>query len=99
MNFPVTATVKRLYRAKAILDERDHQDEKWSLQDHSLEEWMTILAKWKGKLADAILKKWEYPSDESWQRRAIQVAAIALAMVEQTAAIDMMVEQCLEEHD
>ena len=85
----------RLQRAKAILDERDHQDEKWGLQDHTLDEWMTILTKWQGKLATAIIEGWEDLSDTGWRRRAIQVAAIALAMVEQTAEIDAEAKQSL----
>lgn len=77
----VTKTyLERLQRAGAILDERDHQDEKWGEEnDHSLSEWMVILTKWKDKLDAAILD-----GNKSWRHRAIQVAAIALAMVEQT---------------
>lgn len=74
--------LERLRRAEAILDERDHQDDIWDTQEHTLDEWMTILDKWKGKLAAEIIAGWQEPN-ENWRRRAIQVAAIALAMVEQ----------------
>lgn len=77
--------IRRLNRAKPILDERDHQDEKWGEQNHTLDEWMIILDKWKGKLAAEIIEYWESPHGKNqWRRRAIQVAAVALAMVEQT---------------
>lgn len=84
--------IKRLKRAEVILDERDRQDVKWGvLQNHSLPEWMTILVEEVGELATAIQEKCfglnPFPNKVllgNWRKEAIQVAAVALAMVEQT---------------
>lgn len=81
---------KRLRCAEAILDERDRQDKKWGKQDHSLPEWMTILMEEVGELADAIsagIRPLTKPKKE-WRKEAIQVAAVALAMIEQTPGGD-----------
>lgn len=77
--------VRRLNRAKAILDERDRQDAKWGTsQANSLPEWMTILMEEVGELAAAILCfGTENHPEINWRKEAIQVAAVALAMVEQ----------------
>ena len=76
----------KLLRAKAIIDERDRQDEKWGLQDHTLPMWLTILMEEVGELAAAVLGEC-FGTDKhpelDWQKEAIQVAAVALAMVEQ----------------
>ncbi len=68
---------RRLWRAKPILDERDRQDQKWGLQDHSLPKWMVILMEEVGELSEAILEK------KNWRAEVVQVAAVALAMLEQ----------------
>lgn len=80
-----TISYERLCRAEAILDERDHQDEKWGAQqNNTLPEWMLILMEEVGELSTAILNKTFVRSEDDWRREAIQVAAVALAMVEQT---------------
>ena len=80
----------RLRRAKAILDERDRQEEKWGVQDHSLPQWMVILVEEVGELASAISAE-TFPStktEKNWREEAIHVAAVALAMLEQYEDID-----------
>ncbi len=76
----------RLRRAKEILDERDRQDEEWGPQDHTLYKWNAILMEEVGELATACLEYQDKPckqTDEGWRKEAIQVAAVALAMLEQ----------------
>ncbi len=78
--------VRRLKRAEAILDERDRQDEKWGIQDHSLPEWLVILAEEIGELATATLGHifgTDKHPEMDWRKEAVQVAAVALAMLEQ----------------
>ena len=76
----------RLQRAECILGERDRQDAKWGPQDHTLPEWITILLEEVGELAAAILCH-KFGNDDhpelDWRKEAIQVAAVALSMVEQ----------------
>lgn len=82
----VSEVLSRLRRASAILDERDRQDEKWGPQDHSLFEWVTILTEEVGELAAAALGHTfgtaQHP-DLDWRKEAVQIAALALAMLEQ----------------
>ena len=79
----------RLERASAILDERDRQDEKWGPRDHQLPVWVTILMEEVGELAAAVLCH-RFGNDDhpelDWRKEAMQVAAVALSMCEQTAA-------------
>lgn len=80
------AEVERLQRAAAIIDERDRQDAKWGPQDHTLPEWIVILMEEVGELAAAALCH-QFGNDDhpelDWRKEAIQVAAVALSMVEQ----------------
>lgn len=73
-------------RAAAIIAERDRQDAKWGPQDHSLPEWLAILMEEVGELAAAILGH-RFGNDDhpelDWKKEAIQVAAVALSMIEQ----------------
>jgi len=83
--------LQRVNRTYAILKERDRQDSKWGvLQNHSLPEWMIILMEEVGELATAIQEKCiglrPFPDEDllkNWRKEAIQVAAVALAMLEQ----------------
>jgi len=78
--------IRRLNRAEAILDERDRQDAKWGPQDLSLPEWITILMEEVGELAAATLGHCfgtENHPELNWRKEATQVAAVALAMLEQ----------------
>lgn len=78
--------IRRLNRAEAILNERDRQDTKWGTpQNHTLPEWMVILMEEVGELADAVSAR-IFPvskSKKDWRKEAVQVAAVALAMLEQ----------------
>ena len=78
--------VDRLKRAATVLDERDRQDAKWGPQDHSLPEWITILMEEVGELAAAVLCH-RFGNDDhpelDWRKEAIQVAAVALSIIEQ----------------
>ena len=76
----LTKDIVRLRRATAILDERDRQDDLWGEQDHSLPNWMIILMEEVGELATAIS---DYHSRKNWREEAVQVAAVAMAMLEQ----------------
>ena len=85
----------RLERGKAILDERDRQDARWGPQDHLLPTWLAILMEEVGELAAACLCH-KFGSDDhpelDWRKEAIQVAAVALSMVEQYKAEDNATE-------
>ena len=70
-----------------ILHERNRQDAKWGTQRGiSPTDWVTILMEEVGELAAAILGE-TFGTDKNpeldWRKEAIQVAAVALAMVEQ----------------
>ena len=68
-----------------IVVERFKQDHKWGRQEHSLPEWLTVLAEEMGELAAAILgHRWgtEMHPELDWRKEAIQVAAVAVAMLE-----------------
>lgn len=73
-------------RAEPIIAERDRQDAKWGPQNHSLPVWVTILMEEVGELAAAVLCH-RFGNDKhpelDWRKEAIQVAAVALAMIEQ----------------
>ena len=78
--------IQRLIRAEDILNERDRQDEKWGVQDHSLFEWITILMEEVGELSAATLGHCfgtDNHPEMDWKKEAVQVAAVALAMLEQ----------------
>ena len=78
--------IERLRRAEAIVSERDRQDAKRGPQKHDLATWLTILSEEVGELAAAILCH-RFGNDDhpelDWRKEAIQVAAVALSMVEQ----------------
>jgi len=83
--FETIELLNRGKRAEAILMERDRQDELWGKQNHSLSEWMVILVEEVGELADAISANifCTDVSKKNWREEAVQVAAVALAMLEQ----------------
>lgn len=78
--------LERLRRASAIVDERDRQDAKWGKQEHALPTWLAILMEEVGELAAACLCH-RFGNDAhpelDWKKEAIQVAAVALSMIEQ----------------
>ena len=68
---------------QAVMAERHKQDAKWGVQDHSLEWWHLILAEETGELAQAILENhFGGPKGCNVRLEAVQVAAVALAIVE-----------------
>lgn len=69
-----------------ILAERNKQDEKWGEQNHDPVYWSAILTEECGEYAEAALKYDAKPSGgrlfDDMRREAIQVAAVALAILE-----------------
>lgn len=67
----------------AVGRERLSQDEKWGEQDHSKETWLTILMEEVGEAAQATLH-WRFGGHhaQGLRQELIQVAAVAVAMVE-----------------
>jgi len=76
--------------------ERVAQDAKWGQLDHNPERWLAILGEEFGELAQAVLRLiFKGPGAAANLRtEAIQVAAVAVAMLECCARNDWM-----EEHD
>lgn len=71
--------------------ERSRQDDKWGIQDHDMPTWLAILTEEVGELATAVLQQRfkgseDYDKDTRGQlalrEEAIQVAAVAVAIVE-----------------
>jgi len=62
----------------AVLLERERQDKRWGEQNHSPEKWVVILQEEVGEFCREGLEGRE----EGMYREAVQVAAVALAMVE-----------------
>ncbi len=68
---------------KDVLDERARQDEKWGEQNHDPFTYLTVLIEEVGELAQAALhKRFGGPADENLRAEAVQMAAVALAIVE-----------------
>lgn len=75
-----------------VLEERHRQDQKWGEQNHDPETWLAILGEESGELATAILKNkfdghTQFDQGDTREmndprKEAIQVAAVAVAMVE-----------------
>ncbi|EKS10177.1 MazG-like family protein [Leptospira santarosai] len=69
-----------------ILGERERQDQKWGEQNYNPIEWCVILGEEVGEVNKAALEthfKYEGKNDHSeYRKELIQVAAVALAMVE-----------------
>jgi NTP pyrophosphatase (non-canonical NTP hydrolase) len=74
---------------KDILEERERQDELWGEQNHHPVVWLSILMEEVGELAQEIneYKLFDNPNKSNFtfntlRDEAIQVAAVAIAMVE-----------------
>lgn len=68
---------------EAVLQERQKQNEKWGEQNHDMMTWLAILHEETGELAEACLhKKFGGPEAGNILHEAIQVAAVALQIVE-----------------
>lgn len=67
----------------SILAERSWQDAKWGEQNHDPFTWVTILTEEVGELAQAALHvRFGGPAASFLRKEAVQVAAVALAIVE-----------------
>lgn len=70
--------------------ERQRQDEKWGVQNHEPEWWLTILMEEVGELAQAILETHFDKNPEhltkggimNIRKEAVQCAAVAMALIE-----------------
>ena len=65
----------------AVLDERDHQRNRWSPEQdvlHSHFEWITVLSGWLGKAATCAIGG----DAAGLRKRLVQVTAIGLAAIE-----------------
>jgi NTP pyrophosphatase (non-canonical NTP hydrolase) len=61
-----------------VLLERDRQENKWGEQNHIPLYWLAILGEEVGEVNRAVLEK----DDENYRAELIQVAAVAVAAVE-----------------
>ena len=85
-----------LHAVRSVFDERHHQNEKWGQQDHPTLTWLPILGEEYGELCEAALRlerpdlhdpsgEYDLPPDKlraALRREAVQVAAVAVAMIE-----------------
>lgn len=68
---------------KDLILERKRQDDKWGEQNHDPCVWMTILTEEVGEVAkEALRMRFALGDLALYRAEAIQVAAVALAMVE-----------------
>lgn len=69
---------------ESVLTERNRQDEKWGVQNHKPSTWLLILMEEVGEFSEAALnlrcRNKEHISN--LREEAVQVAAVALAIVE-----------------
>jgi NTP pyrophosphatase (non-canonical NTP hydrolase) len=71
-----------------ITEERDNQNKKWGIQNHTPIEWTAILMEEVGEVSKEALEyhfKKFYPDTgqlQRYEKELIQVAAVALAMLE-----------------
>ncbi len=66
-----------------VLNERKRQDEKWGIQNHSMEWWLAILGEEYGELAKAILDvRFENGDPAHVRTECVQVCAVALSIIE-----------------
>lgn len=67
----------------SILDERLAQDTKWGEQNHDPFTWLAILSEEVGEFSQAALEnQFGGPAGKNLRVEAVQVAAVALAIVE-----------------
>ena len=68
-----------------VNQERHKQDKKWGEQNHCPEFWLTILMEEVGEAARGALSTrfgWQPDAYANYRKECIQVAAVAVAMVE-----------------
>jgi NTP pyrophosphatase (non-canonical NTP hydrolase) len=68
-----------------ILQERQNQDDKWGIQHHSFDRWLSILGEEYGKVCKAVNEN----KPDEYREELIQVAAVCIAMIE-----DFHVDNC-----
>lgn len=75
--------VGQFHALLAVLEERKAQDVKWSEQNHDALAWLAILVEEVGEFSKAILEEqWIARPPTDVRKEAVQVAAVALAIVE-----------------
>ncbi len=84
MIIPVVPTSQRQGTAlEQILRERVHQDATFGVQDHDLAYWNVILTEQVGQMSQAVCDmRWGGKTDAAVRHQAVQVAAVALAIIE-----------------
>ena len=66
-----------------ILEERKRQDEKWGVQTHAPADWLTILGEEVGEVNKAAYEAKHHTGKiKDYREELIQVAAVAVAMIE-----------------
>ncbi len=72
-----------------VIDERERQDEKWGEQNHDPFKYLAILGEEVGEANNAVLEAFDFKCDQfdvtrlnAYREELIQVAAVAVAMVE-----------------
>ena len=66
-----------------VLEERERQDKKWGEQNHEPEIYLTILMEEVGEASEAALhRRFGGPEAVNYRKELVQVAAVALAMIQ-----------------
>ena len=73
-----TVLVRQNAAVKKILAERDRQDDKWGMHNHSPEKWLSILGEEFGEACKAAL----HGNRKKFLREMVQISAVALAALE-----------------
>jgi hypothetical protein len=76
---------RQIFIVSQILNERSAQDEKWGEQNHNPVEWMSILMEEVGEASKEAIENHLNPDTkilDKYRNEMIQVAAVALAMIE-----------------
>jgi hypothetical protein len=76
---------RQIFIVSQILNERSAQDEKWGEQNHNPVEWMSILMEEVGEASKEAIENHFNPDTkilDKYRNEMIQVAAVALAMIE-----------------
>lgn len=65
-------------RLRDVLNERNKQDAKWGVQNHTPMKWLAILTEEVGEVAKAIIEG----NHGDYRKELVQVAAVAVASIE-----------------
>ncbi|HEV7680017.1 MAG TPA: hypothetical protein VGQ42_15750 [Candidatus Dormibacteraeota bacterium] len=83
MRVPITtATNNQAFAVCEVLDERDHQDVKWGVQDHDPFTYVAILGEEFGEFCREVLESNRGVPTTNLYTEAVQVAAVALKIIE-----------------